>query len=58
MLEGFVCGLLEREIDLLEPDPAQRYQMVLARSPQLFQHVPLRYIASYLRMSSETLESD
>lgn len=55
MLEGAVCGFVEREIDLLEPDPAVRYATVLARSPQLFEHVPLRYIASYLRMTPETL---
>ena len=55
MLEGFACGLIEREVDLLEPDPAARYRTVLARSPRLFEHVPLRYIASYLRMTPETL---
>lgn len=55
MLEGLVCSLMARELDLLEPDPAERYRLVLQRSPQLFQHVPLRYIASYLRMSPETL---
>lgn len=55
MLESFACGLLDRELDLLEPNPARRYATVVARSPQLFQHVPLRYIASYLRMTPETL---
>ncbi len=54
-LEGMVCGLLERELDLLEPDPATRYAKVFRRSPQLFANVPLRYIASYLRMTPETL---
>ena len=55
MLEAFVCGLVEREIDLLEHDPAQRYAALAARSPQVLQHIPLRYIASYLRMTPETL---
>jgi len=41
--------------DRLEPSPLERYNAVLRRSPQLFQHVPLRHIASYLRMSPETL---
>lgn len=54
-LEQFACELVTRELDLLEPSPQRRYEAVLARSPQLFQHVPLRYIASYLRMSPETL---
>ena len=36
-------------------DPRQRLQRVLGRSPRLFQEVPHKYIASYLRMSPETL---
>jgi len=54
-LELFACELVTRELDLLEPTPQRRYEAVLNRSPQLFQYVPLRYIASYLRMSPETL---
>ena len=54
-LEQFACDLVVRELDLLEPSPQLRYEAVLQRSPQLFQHIPLRYIASYLRMSPETL---
>jgi len=46
---------LEREVDLLTQSPEQRYKRVLARSPQLFQHVPHKYIAAYLRMTPETL---
>ena len=55
LLEQFTCELIARELDLLEPSPLERYNAVLRRSPQLFQHVPLRHIASYLRMSPETL---
>jgi len=46
---------LEREVDLLTYSPEQRYKRVLARSPQLFQHIPHKYIAAYLRMTPETL---
>lgn len=46
---------LEREIDILTHSPLKRYKRVLARSPQLFQEIPGKYIASYLRMSPETL---
>jgi hypothetical protein len=35
--------------------PAERYERVLKRSPKLFQEVPNKYIANYLRMSPETL---
>lgn len=54
-LEQLVISQLEREIDLLAASPAERYQRVLKRSPQLFQEIPLKFIASYLRMTPETL---
>ncbi len=50
-----VIGQLERETDLLTTSPRERYERVLKRSPQLFQEVPHKYIASYLRMTPETL---
>ena len=46
---------MEREIDILTYSPLKRYQRVLKRSPHLFQEIPSKYIASYLRMSPETL---
>lgn len=47
--------LMEREIDLLQLSPKDRYKRVFNRSPQLFQEIPSKYIASYLRMTPETL---
>lgn len=55
ILENLVLQQLEREIDILTNSPKERYQRVLKRSPQLFQEIPQRYIANYLRMSAETL---
>ena len=55
ILENLVVQQLEREIDILTNSPKQRYQRVLKRSPQLFQEIPNKHIASYLRMSPETL---
>jgi len=55
ILENLVSQQIEREIDLLTNSPRERYLRVLNRSPQLFQEVPNRYIANYLRMSPETL---
>jgi CRP-like cAMP-binding protein len=55
ILEILIEQQLEREIDLLTYSPEERYKRVLKRSPQLFQEVPLKYIASYLRMTPETL---
>ena len=46
---------LEREVDLLLQSPLQRYQRVLKRSPRVFQEIPHKHIANYLRMTPETL---
>jgi CRP-like cAMP-binding protein len=55
ILENLVLQQMEREIDLLTNSPKERYERVLKRSPQLFQEIPNRHIANYLRMSAETL---
>lgn len=55
ILENLVLQQMEREIDILTSSPAQRYERVLRRSPQLFQEIPHKHIASYLRMTPETL---
>ncbi len=53
--DHLLCDQLEREIDLLTASPLERYKRVLKRSPHLFQEIPSKYIASYLRMTPETL---
>ncbi|PWJ44608.1 Crp/Fnr family transcriptional regulator [Sediminitomix flava] len=55
ILEQLIYQQLEREKDILTYSPLERYNRVLKRSPQLFQEIPLKYIASYLRMTPETL---
>lgn len=55
ILENLVMQQMEREIDILTTSPKERYMRVLKRSPQLFQEIPHRHIANYLRMSAETL---
>lgn len=55
ILEDLVLQQLEREKDLLINSPKLRYERVLKRSPQLFQEIPNKFIANYLRMSHETL---
>jgi len=55
LLETLITQQIDREVDLLISSPTERLQRVLERSPQLFQQVPLKYIASYLRMTAETL---
>lgn len=55
MLETVITQQIDRETDLLTASPSGRLRRVLDRSPNLFQEVPLKYIASYLRMTPETL---
>jgi CRP-like cAMP-binding protein len=55
ILEQLILQQLEREKDILISSPKERFQRVLKRSPQLFQEIPNKDIASYLRMTPETL---
>ncbi|MDN3672719.1 cyclic nucleotide-binding domain-containing protein [Flavobacterium branchiarum] len=55
ILENLTVQQMEREIDILTNSPKKRYERVLKRSPRLFQEIPNRLIANYLRMSPETL---
>lgn len=55
ILEDLILQQIEREKDLLYSSPKIRYERVLKRSPKLFQEIPNKYIANYLRMSPETL---
>lgn len=45
----------EREISLLTMTATERYQELLNRDPELFQLIPLKYIASYLGIQPESL---
>lgn len=45
----------ERELDLLHHSAIIRFERLLKRSPQVLQEIPHKYIASYLRISPETL---
>lgn len=54
-LEDLARQQVEREIDLLTTSPIERLRRVKERSPRLFQEIPAKYIASYLRMTPETL---
>ena len=55
LLGALIVQQMERERDILTSSPLERYKRVLARSPQLFQEIPNKHIASYLRMTPETL---
>ncbi|MNI15527.1 hypothetical protein D3C73_688270 [compost metagenome] len=55
ILEQLVLQQLERERDLLLDSPKNRYERLIKRNPRLFQLIPNKHIANYLRMSPETL---
>src|SRR5690625_3871537 len=55
LINQIILQQIEREKDILIRSPKERYQRVLKRSPHLFQEIPHKHIASYLRMSPETL---
>jgi CRP-like cAMP-binding protein len=55
LLQEFVYQQVERENDLIIYSPQKRFDRLFKRSPHLFQEVPQKYIASYLRMTPETL---
>lgn len=55
VFEEITLARIEREKDLLIRSSELRYQRVIGRAPKLFQEIPHKYIASYLRMTPETL---
>ncbi|OWP82612.1 Crp/Fnr family transcriptional regulator [Flavobacterium davisii] len=55
LLENLVLQQLEREIDLLTVSAKKRLERVQERNPLVFQVIPHKLIANYLRMSPETL---
>lgn len=46
---------MEREMQMLMFSPEERFSFCMQRYPQLFQHIPQKYIASYIGMKPETL---
>lgn len=54
ILEDLVLQQLEREKDLLLDSPKERFDRVFKRNPKVFQIIPNKHIANYLRMSPET----
>lgn len=53
--EDALLGKIERETEMLTFTSEERYNRLLERSPHIFQIIPRKYIASYLRMTPETL---
>ncbi len=54
IMEELIQLRIEKEKILLISSPINRYKRLLHQMPELFQEIPNKYIASYLRMSPET----
>ncbi|GAB4342194.1 MAG: cyclic nucleotide-binding domain-containing protein [Flammeovirgaceae bacterium] len=54
LVKGFI-SFKERTIAMITQKAEQRYEKLLTESPEIFQHVPLKYIASYLGITDTSL---
>lgn len=54
LVKGFI-SFKERTISMINEKAEQRYEKLLKDSPEIFQHVPLKYIASYLGITDTSL---
>ncbi|WP_428224258.1 Crp/Fnr family transcriptional regulator [Flavobacterium sp.] len=55
LLQQLILQQLEREMDLLTVSAKERLERIQTRNPRVFQEIPHKLIANYLRMSPETL---
>lgn len=55
IIEKTLVGHLNRQIELTTLTPKDRYNFFIERSGDLVNSIPLKYIASYLNMTPETL---
>lgn len=55
VLGDIILYQFQREQELLLNSPEERYSRALERNPDIFQKIPNKHIASYLRMAPETL---
>ncbi|MBP0902227.1 Crp/Fnr family transcriptional regulator [Mariniflexile gromovii] len=54
-LEKIILIMYDRVREIFTSTPDERYFNALKENPHLFQEIPSKYIASYLRMTPETL---
>jgi CRP-like cAMP-binding protein len=54
LVKGF-SGLKTRVLSMITETAESRYDALLKTSPEIFQHVPLKYIASYLGITDTSL---
>jgi CRP-like cAMP-binding protein len=55
LMEQYYIQLENHMISLQSHSATERYEQLLSHQPEIFQHVQLQFIASYLGISPETL---
>lgn len=55
LLESFIFKNARREINILSLDPEDYYKKLLNDKPHYIEQIPLKYLASYLGVTPETL---
>ncbi|HMW26222.1 MAG TPA: Crp/Fnr family transcriptional regulator [Ferruginibacter sp.] len=54
LVKGF-SGLKDRMLGMITETAEERYKKLLQQNPQIFQHAPLKHIASYLGITDSSL---
>lgn len=54
LVQGF-ASLKTRTLSMINKTAEQRYEIMLTSNPEIFQHAPLKYIASYLGVTDTSL---
>jgi CRP-like cAMP-binding protein len=54
-LENKIVEILHRHVIQYNADPQTRVELLLKHKPDIFQHIPRKYIAYYLGLAPETL---
>jgi CRP-like cAMP-binding protein len=54
LVKGF-AGLKTRVLSMITETAESRYETLLNNNPEIFQHIPLKYIASYLGITDTSL---
>lgn len=55
MVESYFSNFMKRSFDVMFLSAEERYQLFVKQHPDLLNRVPLRYVASYLGLTQETL---
>jgi CRP-like cAMP-binding protein len=54
-LENKILETIDRQLNHFSKNPQERVERLLALKPEIFQHIPRKYIAYYLGLAPETL---